>query len=86
LTRAELAVTRHGSRWRALGCDALNAKETKHITSVEIDLWVDRAYVLRGDPSYLGTPRWRFAPIHAERFACLDGWALAENRRTASPV
>jgi hypothetical protein len=38
---------------------------------------LNHAAVLPGTPRYLGPPRWRFAPFHAARFACADGWALA---------
>jgi hypothetical protein len=42
-------------------------------------LTLSRAHVLPGDPGYLGSRKWRFAPFRVTRFACLDGWALAEN-------
>jgi len=42
-------------------------------------LTLGRAHVLPGDPGYLGSRKWRFAPFHVARFACLNGWALAEN-------
>lgn len=42
-------------------------------------LTLSHAHVLPGDPDYLGSRKWRFAPFRVARFACLNGWAVAES-------